>query len=185
MNRSSIFIGLLVLSLVVSPAVAARRTFPLNGGPGDITNGIVCDPGHYMKGVRGEVGAWIIHLTVICTNDKIGPDGRVGGSRSVGYFGGNGGTDEPPALCQNNTLIGKMREYLTRDSRMVATLEITCVNPTTFQPVGGLLYFGQGFKASTDDEQDCGSGQLAVGLRANWGKDVNAVSLICDDFPSH
>ena len=167
----------LALGLVASPVVA-YTTFAINGGPGDIQNAIVCKNGTYIKGFRGRTGDWIDRLTVICTKDPLGPGGRVGGSKSVGSFGGDGGGEVGPVLCQDS-LVGKLHETMTADNRMVARVTFTCRSPATGQDIG-VQRLGGAAASDTYDEQNCPPGEVATGVAAHWGKDVNAVSLICN-----
>jgi hypothetical protein len=152
-------------------------TFALNGGQGDIHNALVCADGTYVKGFRGRVGDWIDRLTVICTKEPLKPGGHVGGSKSIGSFGGDGGNEVDPMLCQD-ALVGKMREFLTSDNRMVSRVTFTCRSPATGKDVE-VLRFGS-IPGGTYEEQDCPPGEIATGVEARWGKHVNAVALICN-----
>lgn len=178
MTRSlSIAVSVLALGLLASPAAADPPAYtgePI-GGPGDIQNTIVCPPGQYLKGLRGRTGDWVDRLTIICTQLK--PGGIVGGSKSTESVGGNGGSDDLPALCPAS-IAYSIIEYLTPDSRMVRGVRLLCGDPPTHKSTGhvtfGPGYTGQQWKSS------CPQGMAAVGIAAHWGTHVNAVAIACN-----
>jgi hypothetical protein len=170
-------IGAICSMIVVGPAAGAvTPSFPLQGGSGDIRNSVVCDDG-YIKGFRGETANWVKRLTVICTH--LNPDGSVPGSKSKGSFGRGSGIMQPAILCDHK-IVFRAVVNMTADNRMVAQVLFNCTDPVTDDRNFGSYYFPDYRNTGGPQyEQACPPGEAAVGVTANWGEDVNAMSLIC------
>jgi hypothetical protein len=168
----------LALTALVQPA-CADMYYDTMGGAGDIQNQLVCPPGLYLKGIRGNAGDWIDRLVIMCAPLESG--GRVGDVIKTDRAGGSGGVKSPGGVCVNS-IINAVTVSLTEDRRMVAHIEGYCSSPAT-GPTGKGTEFGRnGWSNAQAFTQQCGLRDAAIGFTIHWGEHVNAVGLVCKEM---
>jgi hypothetical protein len=162
---------------LATPA-AARTVYPIYaGGSGDIHNAMVCEPGEYIIGFNGRVGAWIDRVKLVCA--VLQSSGSMGPRKTRGGMGGGGGA-EGESVCPVGLITG-IRYRLTYDGRMVEEISFGCTDGKTGKQVRKNANFGGVGHAQTRTyDNDCPEGEAAVGMQGNWGQHVNGIGLICD-----
>jgi hypothetical protein len=171
-----------ILSLTAG-APASAVSFGADGARGDNSNNDVCDPGQFLVGVHARTGAWIDQITIKCAklnaDRTLGPVGMPAPAR-----GGSGG-GEIDAVCPPNWWVTQISFSFTKDNRQVRFLAMRCISAAapdlpTYLAIGPKDSSNNGTK---NPQQECAAGEAATGLNSNSGAHVNALGLICAQFP--
>lgn len=165
-----------LFGLAQTPAQAV--SFPPFGAGGDAAFSDVCPGGQYMIGVRVRSGLWLDQMAIICAVPSgVGPH-YVGPAR-----GGNGG-GPGERTCPPGQLINNMNFTLTKGNRQVVKFSFNCSSPNgasrSLFNIGGSYTSNNPFPPG----QSCPKGEGATGMAGRFGKDVNAVGLICNKLPA-
>ena len=152
-------------------------------GIGDINNASICKKGEYVVGFTGRTGAWVDRIGVRCA--PILPSGVMGKPHGTAAAGGGGGAPDT-SECKAG-LLNAITFETTSEYRIIYDIFGECMDPRSGASFYRYITFGNRRDGSnvTRDlgdpyEQRCPTGMAATGLSLRWGKDVNAIGLICD-----
>lgn len=178
MRTSSLVFFVLSLLALAAPG-RADTEFKAHGGPGDRSTPRMCDPGSYIVGFAGRTGAWIDNIAPICA--PLQDPGGLGQRSTEPPAGGSGGGPNEKT-CDRDEVVTSMRTRLT-PGRQVLHVRFTCSSIKTWQ-AHDKVFGGNGVFEETQktEQQTCPYGEVAGGVRVNWGEHVNAVGLICTTY---
>lgn len=176
------FFALTAAALSSTPAFALHE-FPTVGDRGDAGAHAECPEGKQLVGFSGRTGAWIDAVQMVCA--AVGQQPIATGAR----YGGAGG-QAVDSFCHKGWQMNAIFLNMTTHNARVASISYTCksvktgeTQPFTF---GNGSYmarcpgFGVGNCASTDNTyQPCAADEVPIGFNVRYGKDVNALGLIC------
>jgi hypothetical protein len=132
-------------------------------------------------GFIGNTGSWIDQITVICA--KPNTDLTFTGRRSIASRGGSGGA-YLESYCPSDSAISGITIART-DNYQIMQLEIRCRSVKSLNGATSIIYYGYRRGPSigaVSPPQDCPSNELATGLNIRYGRYVNGVGLICDQY---
>lgn len=165
----------LVICLGLPLSVSARTEFEIYGARGDRGDTAECPAGSFMVGLSGRTGGWIDQIKVECGKQEA--DGSIGAPRPTAAFGGEGGEPQG-AFCDKDAVA---TEFFTgrTPGYQIAFVALTCVNVRTSARV--VKTFGP-TRFENTNTQSCNASERATGLKVRFGRHVNGVGLICNDF---
>ncbi|MCP4620297.1 MAG: hypothetical protein GY844_28160 [Bradyrhizobium sp.] len=148
---------------------------------GDISSAEICPKGQYVVGFTGRTGAWIDRIGLLCAVPLPSEAmGKAQGTPGHGMGGGGGGGAEVKvtsySFCKTGPLLA-IKFWAVNDYRMIARVYGKCRGGDTVTFSGETM-----FNPDTNIDHICPNGMAATGLQARFGKDVNAIGLICDKF---
>lgn len=176
--RLTSFIAMLIYGVCQTAAQAATTTFTIYGDRGDAGAHDECPAGQYLVGVIGNTGDWVDQITVICA--KPGSDLTFSGRRSIASRGGGTGA-YTEAYCNADEAVSGA--YYDRNKGYeIVTVVMSCRSIRTGVTRTRALVYGNGPYWVSSPPQDCPPNQLATGFNIRYGKYVNGLGLICEDF---
>jgi hypothetical protein len=151
---------------------------------GDISSAQICPKGEYMVGFTGRRGAWIDRIGIRCA--PLLPSGVLGkphGTPGSGMGGGGGEvfpSGGPGGDCTVYPII-QIIFYTTNEYRMIWKVVAACGPEDHPASAERPSIYASGTKDLGDPYfHHCPPGMAATGLSVRFGKDVNAIGLICD-----
>lgn len=162
----------------------ARHALTVVGGGGDAAARALCPPGQRLAGFSGRSGLWIDQIQMVCA--KPGGQPVAMGER---YGGAGGGTKD--GFCPRNwDMTNHAALNMTTRERQVAAINFECRSRATGETMnmsfGNPAYLarcpGIGVGNCRSDPftlQNCPADEIALGFNVRYGKDVNAIGLIC------
>jgi hypothetical protein len=168
--------------LLTTPSQAAHD-LPVVGGSGDAAGRAICPPGQTLAGFAGRAGVWVDQIQMVCAapdRQPVATGPRYGGR-------GGGATD---GFCPRNWDMTHARLNMTTGNRQVAAIQFECrsraTGETTNMSFGNSTYRGRcpgvGVGNCPIDPavaQTCPADEVPLGFNVRYGKDVNAIGLIC------
>ncbi len=182
-------VALILVGLPFAASPAFATEFPAVGSNGDAPFRDDCTAGQYLIGLKGRAGAWIDQVGLICA--PIQAD-LTSGPKSYGPArGGNGGTPVDQ-YCASGTVATSMSLHFTKDMKQVFSIDLTCTSvrtwqeqqpPASLEPVNLVTATDNlDVDPGANPTQTCPQGEVASGLNGQYGRHVNALGLICDEF---
>jgi hypothetical protein len=158
---------------------AGATEFPADGYRGAAQRAALCADGSYLVGFKGRAGAWIDQIQPLCAPMLEG--GRVGNRKRLAAYGGKGGDTTFERYCPKDEIINATQVELLTVERTVFQVRFSCfsvrtgrVNPEFFAARPDKNGFHRGYRL-------CPSGELAAGMKINYGRHVNGLGLICKE----
>jgi hypothetical protein len=129
-------------------------------------------------GYTGRLGTRIDRLGIRCA--PILASGAMGAAHlNEGSGLGGGGGHQATFECAEG-VINDIVIASTVDSRKVVIVTSDCVDAVSEKRLGAVYFGGDGDAIGPTNQQACRAGMAGTGLGIHFGKDVNAVGLICD-----
>lgn len=169
----------LALGLLAAPVSA--NEFPLwQMGRGDYGFRDVCPQGTAIVGFHLRTGAWFDAIGVNCGTILPGGQTRV---MATGATHGGGGGSPAEMMCENGQVVSALKFGESNDGKKLAKLVMWCKAVATGQVSDPIVFSGQEGHIYNRPNyfQDCG-GEAATGLKGRFGRDVNALGLICGPY---
>lgn len=175
--RAAALIGACLL-LTVTNALG-RTVFPVYGTDKDPRHQDECPGDSYLMGVKGNVGAWLDNISVVCGTFE--PDGSTAYSSEFPPRGGSGGGFRSVA-CAPGEVVTVADFFRTEDYNILG-VQLLCSKPKS--PVFGAVprLIGNGDYTGNPPRSICPSGEYAKGLVIGAKNYVTGLSLICDCAP--
>lgn len=172
--------GLLAVALgVLAPAHA--KIFPAFGSPGDRGEIVMCPDGSLLTGFHGSRGGYGFgQLGIICS--PVLPGYALGDRVSLPARGGKP-FELIDAYCDRDAGIRVLNIYLY--ARIVSGVRFYCVKPSdgSAAETENLSAGDPTLAAQSWTEQRCPDNEYATGVSIRYGKDVNALGLVCGAVP--
>lgn len=179
----------IALAWLFAAASAHATIFPAEGGKGARGEIVTCPDGYLLTGFHGGTGAWIDSIGLVCTEFRP-PRYSAGDVQRLTPRGGPGGglTEQ---YCDAEGAIREIKIEVLFDGairktpKLVWVVEFSCTRPKDGSEAGNARkYTGirqvPGF--ATDYRiytHSCPGDEYATGVTVRYGKDVNALGLIC------
>ncbi|MEQ1929871.1 MAG: hypothetical protein ABL957_04960 [Parvularculaceae bacterium] len=175
--RAAALIGACLL-LTVTNALG-RTVFPVYGTDKDPRHQDECPGDSYLMGVKGNVGAWLDNISVVCGTFE--PDGSTAYSSEFPPRGGGGGGFKSTA-CAPGEVVTVADFFRTEDYNILG-VQLLCKKPQSpdFGAVPRLM--GNGDYSGNPPRSMCPSGEYAKGLVIGAKNYVTGLSLVCDCAP--
>lgn len=183
---------LILCGLPLTASGAAQTKFAAVGGRGDAEEEVICPTGHVLSGFSGRTGVWIDQIRLICS--EVLPNFALGKTTRLPIKGGSGGSPTE-SNCDPGGGIRSIQFFYLYDERRVRILQFSCSKPRDGANAGQNRQFGGAdysfsvlrptigpFNRVVD--QACPGAEYATGLIVRYGRDVNAVGLICNKVVS-
>lgn len=169
------------IALALAPVSAQAKIFPVFGSPGDRGEIVMCPDGSLLTGFHGSRGGYGFgQLGVICS--EVLPGYALGNpvnlpARGAGKF------EVIDAYCDRDAGIRVLNIYLY--ARIVSGVRFSCVKPRDGSPAEteNLTGGDPTLAAQSWTEQRCPDNEYATGVSIRYGKDVNALGLVCGQVP--
>ena len=182
LRRYALTILATAIMLPTTPSHAAHD-LPMLGGSGNAAARAICPPGQKLAGFSGRAGVWVDQIQMVCA----APGGQPVAT-GMGYGGPGGGATE--GFCPRNWDMTHGRLNMTTGNRQVAAIELECRSRATGETMnmsfGNSAYRsrcpGIGVGNCPIDPamfQNCPADEIPLGFNVRYGKDVNAIGLIC------
>lgn len=169
-----------LLCIGLSSTTPARTVFDVYGAKGAAGATDECmAPTSVFVGVVGNSGLWIDQITVVC--GTLHPDGSVTGSKSLPSRGGPGGAfyNKSPTLCSKDEAVTSLEINRTK-SYQIANIKLVCKNLKT--GFSHRLFLRGSISYVPGPTHNCKTGEVGTGMVIRFGKDVNGLALICNDY---
>ncbi len=197
LGKLSLFAGL--IAMFVAGSAQAETNFPVIGGPGNGSFEDRCPAGQYLTGIQGRAGAWTDQVQIVCERIVGEPDRVLGTfyifpvrqtSRDLHYYGPvRGGIYGAAITNVKCSVVAGLMVYMTAENRQVKFFDLTCLGlngqpsfKVRFNALRDPLSSNWNDRTDAPGYQQCPTGAAGIGIRGRYGKDVNALSLICDTF---
>ncbi len=194
MNHRFVAMATFLSLLGLSPPASAA-TFPAVGGSGDAAAVDTCPAGMYLIGLKGRIGAWIDQVQIVCAPVTPAVYGTgfnqnpVSGGTGAKWFGptrGGAGGGPAESDCKFGAVVTGAEIRLTPGKQVVLAFLPCSFLGGSFPLVPGgnvsTVEFGgpsQGPGYVNLGTNNCPAGEFATGFQIRYGKDVNAMGLIC------
>lgn len=169
--------------LLAAPSYA-RHELAVVGGSGDKTARAQCPKGQMLAGFSGRTGMWVDQIQMVCA--KPGAQPVATGAR----FGGSGGGAKDGFCPHTWDMLNHASLNMTTRERQVASINFSCRSRATGETMD--MSFGNpGYVARCPGigvgdcpidpltSQNCPADEVVLGFNVRYGKDVNAIGLIC------
>lgn len=184
-------IGCLAVALTLSSLWAAQATiFPAEGAKGARGEIVMCPDGYLLTGFHGAAGKWIDRIGLVCMEFRP-PNYTAGDQRRLDARGGPGGglteqyCDNGGAIRLLNISIFEEGQLVGATPKVVWKLDFACWRPRDGSDAGNRRFMGinqvpgVGSDRIREVAHQCPGNEYATGLSIRYGKDVNALGLVC------
>lgn len=173
--------ALIAMALVLAPDSAHAKIFPVFGSPGDRGEIVMCPDGSLLTGFHGSRGRYGFgQLGIICS--EVLPGYALGNRVNLPARGGDM-FEVIDAYCDRDAGIRALNIYIK--ARIVSGVRFSCVKPRDGSPAEteNLTGGDPTFAADQQTEQQCPDNEYATGVSIRYGRDVNALGLVCGQVP--
>ena len=171
------------MMLLTTPS-QARHELTVVGGSGNASAKAQCPSGQKLVGFSGRTGLWIDQIQMVCARPGAQPVAM--GAR----YGGAGGGAKDGFCPRNWDMTNHAALNMTTRERQVAAINFECRSRATGETMsmsfGNPAYLarcpGIGVGNCPSDPftlQNCPADEVPLGFNVRYGKDVNAIGLIC------
>ncbi len=183
MTRSVNLVWVMIaIALAFAPGVAHAKIFPVFGSPGDRGEIVMCPDGSLLTGFHGSRGRYgFSQLGIICS--EVLPGYALGNRVNLPARGGDM-FEVIDAYCDRDAGIRALNIYIR--ARIVSGVRFACVKPRDGSPAEteNLTGGDPTYAADQWTEQKCPDNEYATGVSIRYGRDVNALGLVCGQVPA-
>ena len=172
----------IALSVAFAPFTAHAKIFPVFGSPGDRGEIVLCPDGSLLTGFHGSRGGYGFgQLGIICS--EVLPGYALGNRANLPARGGKN-FEVIDAYCDRDAGIRVLNIYIY--ARIVSGVRFSCVKPRDGSPAETEYLTGGDPTLAAQEwtEQSCPDNEYATGVSIRYGRDVNALGLVCGQVPA-